>query len=138
MWRKPTGIWSLPQTQCCPHWDLPGSLSPGYHSGDGGFFGLGRGKRLDRTGEDDDTVSAYRCFSLKNSTSAWVRLQGFNLHSRPNLILGPHRTKQTLFSNKEKNPSSASAQFATQLEHVLKSTVPGISSCPLARDSCAP
>lgn len=59
MWRKPAGIWSLPQIRCCPHWDLPGSLSPAYRSGDGGFFGLGRGKGLDRMGEADETVSAY-------------------------------------------------------------------------------
>lgn len=47
MWRKPAGTWYLPQTRCCPHWDSPGSLSPAYHSGDGGFFGLERGEGLD-------------------------------------------------------------------------------------------
>lgn len=72
MCRKPTGTWSLPETRCCPHWDLPGSLSPGYHSGDGGFFGLERVRGLDRMEEADETLSAYQCFSLENSASAWV------------------------------------------------------------------
>lgn len=31
-----------------------------------------------------------------------IPLQGFSLHSRPNLLPGSHRTKQTLFRNKEK------------------------------------
>lgn len=80
--------------------------------------------------EADETASSYWCFSLKNSTSAWVWLQGFNFPVQyPGLI-----KQSKLFTTTRKEILLLDRE--TQLQHIRKSTEPGTLSCLPVPDGC--